>query len=76
MEGLNGLSLWIPKQWLDRGAGRVTADQIVNKGVGVVLTGICGSGAYEVLWSAGIRVIADVSGTLEEVINKYKLGEY
>ena len=61
---------------LDRGAGKVTADQIVNKGVGAVLTGSCGSGAYAILSSAGVRVIIDVSGIVEDVINQYKLGNY
>ena len=61
---------------LDRGAGRITADQLVKEGVGAVLTGGCGYGAYEILSSAGVRVITDVSGTIEEVINQYKLGNY
>ena len=60
----------------DGGAGEATAEQIVNTGVEVVLTGSCGSKAEVILSSAGIIVITGVSGTVEDVINKYKLGEY
>jgi len=61
---------------LEKGAGPVSANQVIDKGVGAVLTGSCGSGVYAILSSAGVRVIINVSGTIEEVIDQYKLGNY
>ena len=61
---------------LEKGAGPASANQVIDKGVGAVLTGECGYGAYAVLESARVRVITQVLGTIEDVIDKYKLGEY
>jgi len=58
------------------GAGIATAQMIVDKGVRAVLTGNCGPNAYQVLSAAGIQVITDVTGTVQEAIDGYKAGRF
>ena len=57
------------------GAGISAAQMIVDKGVQVVLTGSCGPNAYQVLSSAGIKVVTGVSGKVRDAIEAYKLGK-
>jgi len=54
------------------GAGIQTAQLISSKNVGAVLTGDCGPNAQRILQSAGIKLITDVSGKVEDVLLKYK----
>jgi len=56
------------------GVGIATAQMIVDKGVRAVLTGHCGPNAYQVLSAAGIQVITDVTGTVQEAIDGYRAG--
>jgi len=58
------------------GAGIAAAQAIAGKSIDVVLTGNCGPNAYQVLSSAGIKVITGVSGKVKDVIAEYKLGTY
>jgi len=58
------------------GAGISAAQAIVGKGVKAVLTGNCGPNAYEVLSSAGIQVVAGVSGKIKEAIEIFKSGKF
>ena len=58
------------------GAGITAAQLIAGKGVAAVLTGNCGPNAFDVLKTANIPVMTGVSGTVEEVVKKYKAGEY
>jgi predicted Fe-Mo cluster-binding NifX family protein len=58
------------------GAGIATAQAIAAKGVEAVLTGNCGPNAYQVLSSAGIKVITGVSGKIKDVVQEYKSGKY
>jgi len=58
------------------GAGISAAQMIVDKGVGVVLTGNCGPNAHQVLVSAGIPIITGVSGKIGDVIKDYHAGNY
>ncbi|MFC1920259.1 NifB/NifX family molybdenum-iron cluster-binding protein [Chloroflexota bacterium] len=58
------------------GAGVSTAQMISGTGVDAVLTGNCGPNAYQVLETAGIKVITGVSGTAKDVIEDYKSGKY
>ncbi len=56
------------------GAGISAAQMIVSKGVEAVLTGNCGPNAYQVLSSAGIKVITGVSGRVRDIVQSYKSG--
>lgn len=58
------------------GAGISAAQMIVGKGVKAVLTGNCGPNAYQVLSSAGIEVVAGVSGKVKDAIEGYKSGKF
>ncbi len=58
------------------GAGISAAQMIAGKGVEAVLTGNCGPNAYQVLSSAGIKVITGVSGNVKDALAEYKRGSY
>ena len=58
------------------GAGVATAQMIVGKGVGALLTGNCGPNAFNVLNAAGIAVFTGVSGMIQEALESYKSGKY
>ncbi len=54
------------------GAGIQAAQTIANKGVGAVLTGRVGPNACQAFSTAGIQVMAGVSGAVRDAIEKYK----
>jgi len=58
------------------GVGIQSGQLMADKGVKTVLTGNCGPNAFQTLNAAGIEIVAGVSGTIQEVINKFKSGEY
>jgi len=51
-------------------AGRVMAENAVK----AVLTGNCGPNAYQTLNAAGIEVVVGCSGTVSEVVQRFKSG--
>jgi predicted Fe-Mo cluster-binding NifX family protein len=57
------------------GAGIQAAQTIVNKGVEVVITGNVGPNAFGALSAAGIEIITGASGTVREVVDKFKKSE-
>ncbi len=57
------------------GAGTTAAQFVASKGVEYVITGNCGPKAMQVLSASGIKVIIGQSGTVREVIEKFKRGE-
>jgi predicted Fe-Mo cluster-binding NifX family protein len=57
------------------GAGIQVAQTIANKGVKVVITGNVGPNAFGALSAAGINIVTALSGTVSEVIEKFKKGE-
>ena len=57
------------------GAGIATAQMVAGKGVEAVITGNCGPNAYQVLSSAGIKVITGVSGMVRSTVPDYKAGK-
>ena len=59
-----------------RNAGIQTAANLVQAGVEVVITGKCGPRAYLALTTSGAKVVTDASGTVKQVAEKFKLGEY
>ena len=66
------------KQSLDlpQGAGIQAGKTIANAKADVLITGNCGPKAFMVLERAGIRVVTGASGTISEVVEKYKEGEF
>ena len=57
------------------GAGIQAAQTIANKGVGAVVTGNIGPNAFQTLSAAGMKIFTGASGTIKELIEKYKKGE-
>jgi predicted Fe-Mo cluster-binding NifX family protein len=57
------------------GAGIQAAQTLTKKGVDVLITGNVGPNAFQVLKSAGVKMVVGVNGTVREVVEKYKRGE-
>ncbi|MGQ9514490.1 MAG: NifB/NifX family molybdenum-iron cluster-binding protein [Thermoproteota archaeon] len=57
------------------GAGIQAAQEVVNRGVGAVITGSVGPNAYQVLSSAGIRIFVGAFGTVRDAVGRFKRGE-
>jgi predicted Fe-Mo cluster-binding NifX family protein len=57
------------------GAGVQTAQMVANRGVDIVITGNIGPNAYQVLSTAGIKIITGATGTVREVVERYKSGQ-
>lgn len=56
------------------GAGIEAAQTVINKGVDVLITGDIGPNASRVFNTSNIKVIVGVSGTVRELVEKYKSG--
>jgi predicted Fe-Mo cluster-binding NifX family protein len=56
------------------GAGIKAAQAIADKGIDVLLTGEVGPNASSVLGSVGVHMMTGVSGTVREVVLRYKEG--
>jgi len=57
------------------GAGIQAAQIVKDHGVSTVITGNIGPNAFQALSAAGIKLITGASGTVREVVEKYKKGE-
>jgi predicted Fe-Mo cluster-binding NifX family protein len=57
-----------------KGAGIQAATMIAEAGAEVLLTGYCGPNAFRTVQAAGIKVVSDVSGTVEEAVLAFKRG--
>ena len=58
-----------------KGAGIQAATMTADKGAEVLLTGYCGPNAFKTLQTAGIKVVDDVSGTVEEAVQTFLKGD-
>jgi predicted Fe-Mo cluster-binding NifX family protein len=58
------------------GAGIQAAQTIANKGVELLITGNVGPNAFGALSAAGIEIFTGASGTVKEVVEKFKRGEF
>jgi predicted Fe-Mo cluster-binding NifX family protein len=57
-----------------QGAGIQAAQHVVEHGVEVVLTGHCGPKAFRTLSAAGVAVVVNVTGTVEQAVELYRAG--
>jgi predicted Fe-Mo cluster-binding NifX family protein len=57
------------------GAGIQAAQTLANRGVSVLITGNVGPNAFQALKSSGVKIVVGASGTIREVIEKFKRGE-
>ena len=57
------------------GVGIDTAQFIAGKEVDTIITGNCGPNAYKALSAAGIKVIVNVTGKVQDAIESYKSGK-
>jgi predicted Fe-Mo cluster-binding NifX family protein len=58
------------------GAGIQAAQTIANNGVKVVITGNVGPNAFGALSAAGIEIVTGAFGSVKEVVEKFKRGEF
>ncbi|PIE60046.1 MAG: dinitrogenase iron-molybdenum cofactor biosynthesis protein [Desulfobulbus propionicus] len=58
-----------------KGAGIQTAASISEKGAEVLMTGYCGPKAFQTLQAAGIKVVSDVTGTVQDAVEKVRSGQ-
>ena len=64
-----------PGAALGGGAGIQTAQAIVQRGAGVVLTGHCGPNAHKVLKAGGVELVVGCEGTVGDLVEQYLAGE-
>jgi len=64
-----------PGQSVHGGAGITAAQELINRGVKVLLTGNVGPNAYYVLQEAGIEVYGVSAPTVEEAIEEWRQGK-
>ena len=57
------------------GAGIQAAQTIASRGAKVLITGNVGPNAFQSLSASGIKIVTGASGTVREVVEKYKRGE-
>ncbi len=60
---------------LGGGAGIQAAQFVVSKGIKAVLTGNCGPNAMQVLSAGDVQTYAGQTGTIKDVVEKFKNGE-
>jgi predicted Fe-Mo cluster-binding NifX family protein len=59
---------------LPQGAGIQAAQQVIDRGTEVLLTGHCGPNAFRTLQAGGVKVILDVQGVVKKAIGQLKNG--
>jgi len=58
------------------GAGVQAASNVVGSGAQVVITGNCGPKAFRTLSEGNVKIVIGAKGTISEVIEKFKKGEF
>lgn len=57
-----------------KGAGIQAATTVSDKGAEVLLTGYCGPNAFKTLKAGGVKVVQDVTGTVEKAVRTFMSG--
>ena len=57
-----------------KGAGIQAATMVADKGAKVLLTGYCGPNAFKTVQAAEMKVVSDVTGTVEEAVKTFLNG--
>jgi len=58
-----------------KGAGIQAATMVAEKGAEVLLTGYCGPNAFRTVQAAGMKVVSDVAGTVEQAVKTFQSGK-
>jgi len=58
-----------------KGAGIQAATMVADKGAEVLLIGYCGPNAFRTLQAAEMKVVSDVTGTVEQVVKTFLDGK-
>lgn len=57
-----------------KGAGIQAATMVCDKGAKVLMTGYCGPKAFATIEAAGIKVVSDVEGRVQDAVDLFKSG--
>ncbi|MGB3221308.1 MAG: NifB/NifX family molybdenum-iron cluster-binding protein [Desulforhopalus sp.] len=58
-----------------KGAGIQAATMVAEKGAEVLLTGYCGPNAFRTVQAVGMKVVNDVTGTVQQAIDTFRSGK-
>lgn len=58
-----------------KGAGIQASAAICDKGAAILMTGFCGPNAFKTLDAAGVKVVNDTSGTVQDALDRFKTGK-
>lgn len=58
-----------------KGAGIQAATMVHDHGAEILLTGYCGPKAFQTLQAAGVKVVSDVGGSVNEALERLRSGE-
>lgn len=58
-----------------KGAGIQAATMVAEKGAELLMTGYCGPNAFRTVQAAGMKVVNDVDGTVEEAVQRVQEGK-
>lgn len=57
-----------------KGAGIQAASMVADKGAKVLLTGYCGPNAFKTAQAGGVKVVNDITGTVEQAVQTFLSG--